>query len=337
MRYTLTTLALLMAGAANAAPLSVATDIPPVHSLVSMVMGGRGEAVLLMDQGADAHDFQLRPSQARNIANADSVIWMGPELTIWLDDALDSLRTEGASMALLDVEGTVHRTYDDDHDGLLHDDEDPEDAHHDDHGHDADHHDHDAEHADHDDHEDEAHDDHEGHDHSGDDPHAWLDPANANTWVSAIAQHLTDLDPEGAEIYAQNALRASITLENLISQTQEVLEPVHETPIVVFHDAYGHFAGRFDVHIAGSIALGDAAAPGAAHLSELRHHIEEEGAKCIFAEPQHNAALAEQIADELDLSIGTLDPMGSELALGADLYPALISQMATAIATCQEG
>ncbi|MCI5040507.1 MAG: zinc ABC transporter substrate-binding protein [Donghicola eburneus] len=332
MRNTLTTLALLMAGTANAAPLSVATDIPPVHSLVSMVMGDRGEAVLLMDQGADAHDFQLRPSQARNVANADSVIWMGPELTIWLDDALDSLRGDGASMALLDVEGTVHRGYSDDHEGHLHE-EDAEDAHHDDdHGHDE-HGDHDD---DHDDHADEAHDDHDGHDHSGDDPHAWLDPENANIWVSAIAEHLTALDPEGAEIYAQNAMRASIDLENLIAETRETLEPSHETPIVVFHEAYGHFAGRFDVHIAGSIALGDAAAPGAAHLSELRHHIEDEGAKCIFAEPQHNAALAEQIADELGLSVGMLDPMGSELALGADLYPALIRQMATAIATCQE-
>lgn len=315
MRYSLTALALLMAGTASAAPLSIATDIPPVHSLVSMVMGDRGEAVLLMDQGADAHDFQLRPSQARSIAGADSVIWMGPELTIWLDDALDSLRAEGASMALLDVAGTIHRGYDD---------------------HDDDHagHSHDEEHDD-DDHSDE--DAHEGHDHSGDDPHAWLDPMNAEVWVDAIADHLSALDPEGAEIYAKNAMRASITLEALQKQTSETLAPMHDTPIVVFHDAYGHFAGRFDIEIAGTIALGDAAAPSAAHLSELRHHIEDEGAKCIFAEPQHNATMAQQIADELGLSVGTLDPMGSELALGADLYPALISQMATAIATCQDG
>ncbi len=321
MRITLTTLALLLAGTANAAPLSVATDIPPVHSLVSMVMGDRGEAVLLMDQGADAHDFQLRPSQARSVANADSVIWMGPELTIWLDDALDTLRADGASMALLDVAGTIHRSYAD------------QDDNHDGHGHDA-HHGDDHE-DDHDDHADE--DGHEGHDHSGDDPHAWLDPMNAEVWVAAIANHLSALDPEGAEIYARNAAKASITLEALTAGTTETLLPMHDTPIVVFHDAYGHFAGRFDIEIAGTIALGDAAAPSAAHLSELRHHIEEDGAKCIFAEPQHNAAMAQQIADDLGLSVGMLDPMGSELALGADLYPALISQMATAIATCQEG
>lgn len=329
MRNTLTTLALLMAGTANAAPLSVATDIPPVHSLVSMVMGDRGEAVLLMDQGADAHDFQLRPSQARSVANADSVIWMGPELTLWLDDALEALRGDGATMALLDIQGTVHRGYAEDHEGHLHE----EDAHHDD---DDDHAHKEEAHDAHDDHADEEHGDHDGHDHSGDDPHAWLDPENANIWVSVIAAHLTALDPEGSEIYAQNAMRASIDLENLIAETRETLAQSHDTPIVVFHEAYGHFAGRFDVHIAGSIAFGDAAAPGAAHLSELRHQVEEEGAKCIFAEPQHNAAMAEQIAEELGLSVGMLDPMGSELALGADLYPALISQMATAIATCQE-
>ncbi len=318
MRNTLTLLALLCASTAQANPLTVATDIPPVHSLVSTVMGDRGEAVLLMDQGADAHDFQLRPSQARSVANADSVIWVGPELTFWLDDALASLRSDGASIALLEVAGTVHRAYGkDDAEGHDHDTHEDE---HDEHGHD-----------------DEHGDAHAGHAHSGDDPHAWLDPVNAEVWVAAIAEHLTALDPDGADLYAQNAARASIELEALVAQTAEILGPMQETPVVMFHAAYGHFAGRFGLDIAGTIALGDASAPSAAHLSELRHHIEDEGAKCIFAEPQHNAAMAQQIADELGLSMGTLDPMGSELALGADLYPALISQMATAIATCQEG
>ena len=58
-------LALLLAPAAHAEVPVVATDIPPVQSLVALVMGELGAPVLLMDRGADAHDYQMRPSQAR--------------------------------------------------------------------------------------------------------------------------------------------------------------------------------------------------------------------------------------------------------------------------------
>lgn len=320
MRLAFSMVSLLLAGAAHAAPLTVATDLPPVHSLVSMVMGDRGEAVLLMDQGADAHDFQLRPSQARNLANADTVIWMGPEMTVWLEQARQSMRPDGNDLALLGVTDTIHRPY------AEHSEEEPEDEH----GHD----DHDHEEHGHEEHSEETHDEHG---HGSDDPHAWLDPSNARIWVDAIEHHLAALDPEGAATYAANAKRASETLSSLSDQVVATLAPYHEQQIVVFHDAYGHFSARFDVRIAGTIALGDAAAPSAAHLSELRDEITAKGVTCIFAEPQHNPAMVQQIASDLGLRTGVLDPMGSTLELGQTMYPALISGMADSIATCQKG
>lgn len=315
MRLAFSLVSVLLAGAAHAAPLTVATDLPPVQSIVSMVMGDRGEAVLLMDQGADPHHFQLRPSQARNLANADTVIWMGPEMTVWLDQARQSMRADANDLALLEVADTIHRPYVDHAGGMEHDDHDHQEHMHEDH---------DAE-------------DNDDHVHTGDDPHAWLDPSNARIWVDAIEHHLTELDPEGAAIYAANAKLASETLTALSDQVVATLAPYHKQPIVVFHDAYGHFAARFDVDVAGAIALGDAAAPSAAHLSELRDVIAERGAACIFAEPQHNPAMVQQIASDLGLRTGVLDPMGSALELGPDLYPALIRGMADSIATCQKG
>lgn len=68
------------------APL-VVTDIPPVHALVAQVMGDLGTPVLLLDPGADEHDFALRPSQMRDIAGAGLIVWIGPALTPWLDRA----------------------------------------------------------------------------------------------------------------------------------------------------------------------------------------------------------------------------------------------------------
>lgn len=83
----------------------VVTDIPPIHALTAQVMGDLGRPVLLLAKGADEHDFQLRPSQMGHIAAADLIVWVGPELTPWLERVL--VQGGGArSLALLDESGT---------------------------------------------------------------------------------------------------------------------------------------------------------------------------------------------------------------------------------------
>ncbi len=78
----------------------VITDIPPIHALTAQVMGDLGAPVLLLERGADEHDFQLRPSQMSDIAAADLVVWAGPSLTPWLGRAMG----EAQSLALLGSE-----------------------------------------------------------------------------------------------------------------------------------------------------------------------------------------------------------------------------------------
>lgn len=95
---------------------AVVTDIAPIHSLVAKVMNGLGDPLTLVDQGADPHSYQLRPSQARALAGADLVIRIGPELTPWLDRTL-----AGAAAArvvtLLAAEGTIRRPFADTYGG----------------------------------------------------------------------------------------------------------------------------------------------------------------------------------------------------------------------------
>ncbi|MDD8023196.1 MAG: zinc ABC transporter substrate-binding protein, partial [Paracoccaceae bacterium] len=56
---------LLLSAPAMAAVPQVVTDIPAVQSLVAQVMGDLGTPAVLLDKGANAHSYQLRPSQAR--------------------------------------------------------------------------------------------------------------------------------------------------------------------------------------------------------------------------------------------------------------------------------
>lgn len=280
----------------------VVTDIPPVHSIVAMVMGDLGTPELLLDRGADEHDFQLKPSQMSALAEADLVVWIGPELTPWLDSAFGAQGGGGAVLTLFDDVGTYKINY---FVSALHEEED---------------------HAGEDDHD---------HGAGAIDPHVWLDPSTAQWWTGLIAAELSRLDPENAVAYAANAEAAQMTIAKTEAEVKAILEPVKDRPFVTFHDAYGYFITYFGLTPVGAIALGDAGATGAARLSDLRANLETGGVVCIFPEVQHDPALVEQIAEGTAVRIGgALDPVGSSLEPGPDAYPALLRGMAATLVEC---
>ena len=299
MRYTISfAIASLVASSAFAEVPVVVTDIPPVHSLVAQVMGDLGTPELLLGRGADEHSFQLRPSQAASLNDAGLVFWIGPELTPWLERALESVPATVRQVPLLDAAGTVTQDYP----------EEPGTA------------------------EAEG-----GHDHGHDniDPHAWLSPINAALWVDVIATELSRVDPENAATYTANAATAIETIATADAAARATLAPVSGKPIVVFHEAFGYFAASYKLTIAGAVAEGDASAPGAARLSALQDMVAAGGAVCLFPEVQHDPALMMQIVEGSPARIGAaLDPVGASYDPGPGMYAALITGMATVIATC---
>ena len=328
MRYIISLLLTSVAAPALTFPAMaevprVVTDIPPVHSLVAQVMGDLGQPDLLLEKGANAHSFQLRPSQAAGLQEAGLVVWIGPEMTPWLDRALEGTST-AKELRLLAAEGTFRQDFGAEagHEGHDHGTEEKAEAGHDDHGHDE---------AGHD---EAGHDDHAGHSHTGLDPHAWLDPANAGHWLGLIAAELSAQDPENAAIYAANAEKAQADLTALDGEIAALLAPVKDKPLVVFHDAYGYFAGHYGLTIAASIAEGDAANPGAKHIAELEALLRE-GPVCLFPEANHDPKLVAQLAEATGLTpAGALDPEGSFIEPGAALYGQMLRTMATTIADC---
>lgn len=325
----------------------VVTDMPPVHSIAAQVMGDLGTPELLLDRGANAHSYQLRPSQAASLADAGLVIWIGPEMTPWMDRALNGLSPDVPRLGLLAATGTFRRAYgdtsahdhgDDDHAEVDHDDHDHDHDEAHDHGHSAGHdHNHD-DHAEPTQADDHDHDDHEGHDHTGTDPHGWLDPANAKLWAGLIAAELSRLDPDNAATYAANAAAAQARVDVLDTELAAMLAPVADKPFVVYHDAYGYFASHYGLTVAGSVSLGDARSPGAARLRDLSATVAGGGALCLFPEAQHDPALVSQMADGTSARIGAaLDPEGSTIEPGPDAYDALMRALATNIVACLNG
>jgi zinc transport system substrate-binding protein len=314
---TLSLTATLMGGTAYADTPQVAVDIAPVHSLVARVMDGVGTPDLIVQPGASPHEYSLRQSEAAALQDADLVFWIGPDLTPWLTDTIETLAPDAAVTALLEADGTIKLEF---REGALFE------AH--DHGNDEDHDEEGQEgHAD----EEAGHDDHG---HSAYDPHAWLSPQNAKTWLNVIAGELSAADPDNAGAYFANAAAGRAEIEALIGEVTATLNPVRDGQFVVFHDAYQYFEMDFDLPASGAISIGDASDPSPARIAEIQDRIAEQGIDCVLAEPQFNPGLVATVLDGTEAQTSILDPLGSDLEPGLALYPQLIRNLSTALAGC---
>ena len=325
--------ATLMGGAALAEAPNV--DIAPVHSLVSRVMDGVGNPDLIIQSGASPHEYSLRPSEASSLQNADLVFWIGEDLTPWLEETIETLAPDSAVTALLESDGTIELEFRENASFEAHDHEDhAEEEGHDDHAEEDGHGDHD-DHAEEEGHDDHANEDgHEGHDHGAHDPHAWLSPNNAANWLNVIAAQLSAADPENAGAYFANAAAGRAEIEVLMAEVNAALDPARGGQFVVFHDAYQYFETDFNFPASGAISIGDASDPSPARIAEIQARVADEGIDCVLAEPQYNSGLVATVMDGSDANTGVIDPLGSDLEIGATLYPRLITNMATALVGC---
>lgn len=300
----------LTAGAARAEGPNVVASIAPVHSLVASVMEGVGQPELLVPAALSDHDYAMKPSDLRAITEADLVVWVGAPLEAYLAKPLETAGTR--TLELLEIEGVEPRRY---ADGAEHEGEGAGEAY----GHGR---------------ADAGEEDREAHDRLGLDPHIWLDPVRARAIVRAVADALTEIDPENGRLYRDNAAQTAAALEALDSAVRRQLTPVSEKPFVTFHDGYSYFVERYGLKQVGQLTLQPERSAGAATVQALRETVAAQGVACAFAEPQFDPGALQALAGEARIKIGTLDAIGSGLEPGPSLYGLLIRRNAAAMEDC---
>lgn len=284
-----------------AAEVQVTASIPPLHSLVAQVMSGAGSPRLLIPGGTSPHGFALSPSQARMLAEAEIVFWVGGGLETGLAKPIATLAKNARVIALSRtpdlIRLPVRHLGDEDHD-----------------------HDH-------------------GHDHraGADDPHYWLDPVNAKAMIAAIAEALAAADPARKDLYVRNASDARNGIDALTADFQARLAPLKDRPFVVFHDAYQYLERRFGLVAQGILAIDPDRPAGARHIADLRARMTRLNVVCLFMEPQFPSRLATALIEGTQARIGILDPLGSDFAPGPGLYGAMMTANLRAFEDCLGG
>ena len=307
-----TLIGLLAFSTISKADLKVVTSIKPIHSLASYIMDGVGSPGLIVDGYNSPHNFQLKPSHAKMLEQADIIFWVGEDLENFLEKPLDTIAKKAEKIELLEIKGIKklkfrERNIFEEHDDHGHDAKKEE---HDDHGHDA---------------KKEEHDDHEGHGHGEYDPHIWLDPINAKVILNEITEHLIENDSKNASTYKSNLAKALAEIDKLIIDV--ITETNTDLSYVVFHDAYQYYENRFNVNILGAMTVNPDVMPGAEQIHEIHEVIEHDNVSCILSEPQFNPDIIKSIAKDTNVKTGVLDPLGANLKPGKDLYFNLIRNM----------
>ena len=297
------------------ADLKVVTSIKPIHSLASYIMDGVGSPGLIVDGYNSPHSFQLKPSHAKMLEQADIIFWIGEDLENFLEKPLATIAKKAEKIELLEIKGIKklkfrERNIFEEHEG--HDDhgDDAKKEEHDDHGHDA---------------KKEEHDDHDDHEHGEYDPHIWLDPINAKVILNEITEHLIENDSKNASTYKSNLAKALAKIDKLIIDV--ITETNTDLSYVVFHDAYQYYENRFNVNILGAMTVNPDVMPGAEQIHEIHEVIEHDNVSCILSEPQFNPDIIKSIAKDTNVKTGVLDPLGANLKPGKDLYFDLIRNM----------
>jgi zinc transport system substrate-binding protein len=167
------------------------------------------------------------------------------------------------------------------------------------------------------------------------DLHVWLRPRNAAVIAAQVAQRLAVLQPAHADSFKRRARDFSRRMANLQKVLDRALWGYRDVPIVVTHDAYGHFFGPAGVE---TLALSDAGAGGhgARALLKLRQRLDAGGSSegCLFGEVPPNPR-DRQTAAGLGLKYAALDPLGVMLPAEAsyeDLVLSLLEQARACLA-----
>jgi ABC-type Zn uptake system ZnuABC Zn-binding protein ZnuA len=166
------------------------------------------------------------------------------------------------------------------------------------------------------------------------DPHLWLDPVLAKTYVERIREALATVDPGNAAAYTARAAAYAGQLDALDAWIRaEVAQiPAARRKLVTFHDAFQYFAQRYGLTVKGYVVSSPGKEPSAKAMADLARRIRDEQVPAVFAEADYNPKLLEVLGREAGVTVVT-DLYDDSLSAGppADSYLTLMRHDVTVI------
>lgn len=261
--------------AAQQRPLRVISTIFPGYDFARTLLGGQGDASLLLPPGAESHTYEPSPQDILAISKADLFLYVGGESEHWVGELLSSLGEDAPlSFAMMDHVELVEEEYtasmERDHEG------------HDHGGYDRDH----------------------DHDHEEPvlDEHVWTSPKNAIQMVKDLSQALQGL-MAGEEDRKAVAQREEAYLARLgkLDAAFEAVASQGAARKLIFGDRFPFRYLADAYHLAYDAAFpgcSEDSEPSARTLASLIKEVREEQIPVVFYIEFSNQKTVEVLAEE---------------------------------------
>lgn len=258
--------------------ISVLASFYPLQMVAQQVGGDRVDVGSLTPPGAEPHDVELSPAQVASVSAAQLVVYQSgfqAAVDAAVSEAGPAHVVDAADVADLETTAQEGHTHE-----LGEDDEHADDAHGDD-----------------------------EHDHGGLDPHFWLDPTRMPAVADAVADALSEIDPDGADVYRANAAALGTRFGELDDAYAAGLATCERRTVVTTHEAFGYLAQRYDLEQVGIAGVDPETEPSPARLREVGDLVRDEGVTTIFFETLASPKVAQTLASDLGVETAVLDPI----------------------------
>ena len=153
----------------------------------------------------------------------------------------------------------------------------------------------------------------QNHSSTGLNPHIWLSPQLMMRATILLADELQTRFPTSASAIQTNASRLIADLAAMHQQISTQRAAFDDPMLITYHDSFHWFTDDYDINVAATVQSSPGKEPTAKELALLSAVIRTNKIKAIYVEPQMDRRSAKVLADELELSVLELDPIGHSL------------------------
>lgn len=279
---------ILWVGPAKAEKLEVMASIIPLGDFCKKIGGEKVSTTVLVPPGASPHIFEPNPSTIVRASNSRVLIQIGAGFEFWFDKLIPPANSKKRIVIRAAKGIELIETIDSHHSRKS---EKASSA--------------------------------EGKQDHGGNPHIWLDPILAKKICRDIARGFSSADPDNSAYFLSRLRSYLKALDKLDKEIRKRVGAFRIKHYVTFHPSFAYFSRRYGLKEVGVIEATPGREPTPRHLIKIIRAVKKYNIKAVFSEPQLNQRAADVIAEEANIPILILDPIGGRKPYGTD-YIALM-------------
>jgi zinc/manganese transport system substrate-binding protein len=147
-------------------------------------------------------------------------------------------------------------------------------------------------------------------------PHIQLDPRNIQRIAAVAAERLIIIDPKHADDYRTRTDNFNERWQRAIERWEVKAEPLRNTPVVVYHNAWVYLKHWLGLEIVGTLEPKPGIPPSSAYLSQLLSQLEQRPARMVIRAAYQSPRASDWLAERAGIPAVVLPSTvgGSEAA-----------------------